>query len=135
RFSLTREEAERLWAVSAERPFLYRAGALGRLRGLALVPVKTVVRKLMRWYIEPLALDQRRFNAAVLKLVDALSERADAGQAALARHVDELHPRVEGQERRASELEERLTRLERRERPTAPRAASSALPAEPQVVF
>src|SRR5439155_11165651 len=120
RFSLTREEAERLWAVSAERPFLYRAGALGRLRGLALVPVKTVVRKLMRWYVEPLAVDQRRFNAAVLKLVDALSERADSGQAALTARLDSL-----------------IDELERRERVSAPQAAPAGPPAGPggEVVF
>jgi O-antigen chain-terminating methyltransferase len=57
----------------------------------------------MRWYVEPLAADQRVFNDSLLKLVDALSERAD--QAAAAR----------GQaERLVSELQERLERLERR---------------------
>jgi SAM-dependent methyltransferase len=137
RFSLRRDEAERLWSVSAERPFLYRAGAWGRARGLMLVPAKSSLRKLMRWYVEPLALEQRRFNAAMLKLVDALSERADAGLAGLERRLDELHPRVEDQGRRASELEERLTRLERRERSSVPRAAPSSVPAEPlgQLVF
>jgi O-antigen chain-terminating methyltransferase len=137
RFSLRRAEAERLWSVSAERPFLYRAGALGRARGLLLTPAKSFLRKLMRWYVEPLALDQRRFNAAVLKVVDALSERADAGLAGLERRLDELHPRVEGQGRRANELEERLTRLERRERLSAPPPAPSSVPAEPrgQLVF
>ena len=32
----------------------------------------------MRWYVEPFAAEQRRFNAAVLRLADALSERVDA---------------------------------------------------------
>jgi SAM-dependent methyltransferase len=127
RFSLLRHEAERRWSVSAERPFLYRAGAWGQARGLLLVPIKGSLRKLMRWYVEPLAVDQRRFNAALLKLVDALSERADAGLGRLEQRLGELDPRVEAQGRRESELEERLTRLERRERPalapTAPRAA------------
>jgi SAM-dependent methyltransferase len=137
RFTLGREEAERLWSVSAERPFLYRAGAWGRARGLLLLPAKTFLRKLMRWYVEPLALDQRRFNGAVLKLVDALSERADRGLGELERRLDELHPRVDAQGRRVNELEERLTRLERRERSSVPRAVSSAAPAEPrgQLVF
>jgi SAM-dependent methyltransferase len=127
RFSLRRDEAERLWSVSAERPFLYRAGAWGQARGLLLVPIKSSLRKLMRWYVEPLAVDQRRFNAALLKLVDALSERADAGMGRLEQRLGELDPRVEAQGRRESELEERLTRLERRERtalaPSTPRAA------------
>jgi SAM-dependent methyltransferase len=137
RFSLRRDEAERLWSVSAERPFLYRPGAWGRARGLLLVPAKSVLRKLMRWYVEPLALDQRRFNAAVLKLVDALSERADGGLGELERRLDELHPRVEAQGRRAGELEERLTRLERLERASVPRAALPLAPAEArdQLVF
>ena len=38
-------------------------------------PVKVVLRKLMRWYVEPLAYDQRSFNAAVLRLLDDLDER------------------------------------------------------------
>jgi SAM-dependent methyltransferase len=137
RFSLRRDEAERLWSVSAERPFIYRAGAWGRARGLLLVPAKSSLRKLMRWYVEPLAVDQRRFNAAVLKLADALSARADAGLAGLERRLDELHPRVEGQGQRTNELEERLTRLERRERSVVPRAATTPVQAEPrgQLVF
>jgi SAM-dependent methyltransferase len=136
RFSLRRDEAERLWSVSAERPFLYRAGALGRARGLLLVPAKSFLRKLMRWYVEPLAFDQRRFNASVLKLVDALSERADAALAVLDRRFDELEPWVEEQGRRANELDERLTRLERRERAVAPpRAVPAAAEPAGQIVF
>jgi O-antigen chain-terminating methyltransferase len=116
RFTARRREAERLWAVSAERPFLDRPGRLGSARGAVLKPVKSTLRKLMRWYVEPLAAEQRRFNAVALKLVDALSERLEAGRAAL-----------ESQSRRSVELEERLTRLERRER--APAAAPAAAPA------
>jgi hypothetical protein len=67
-----RRELDRLWAVSAERPFLYRTGFWGRLRGLVLVPPKAVLRRLMRWYVEPLATDQRQFNAGVLRLADEL---------------------------------------------------------------
>jgi O-antigen chain-terminating methyltransferase len=136
RFSLRRDEAERLWSVSAERPFLYRAGVWGRTRGLLLVPAKGFLRKLMRWYVEPLAVDQRRFNASVLKLVDALSERADAALAVLDRRFDELEPRVEEHGRRANELDERLTRLERRERGVAPpRAVPAAAEPAGQIVF
>src|SRR5207247_3714787 len=65
--------------------------------------VKRFLRNLMRSYVEPLAADQRVFNDSVLKLVDALSERADASAAA----------RVQA-ERLVRELEERLERLERR---------------------
>jgi SAM-dependent methyltransferase len=136
RFSLLRHEAERRWSVSAERPFLYRAGAWGQARGLLLVPIKGSLRKLMRWYVEPLAVDQRRFNAALLKLVDALSERADAGLGRLEQRLGELDPRVEAQGRRESELEERLTRLERRERTAlAPSATRAADEPPGQLVF
>ena len=92
-FASTRALAERFWPVTAERP------AGGGPKGAA----KRFLRKLMRWYVEPLAADQRVFNDSVLKLVDALSERADASTAAR-----------EQAERLVRELEERLARLERR---------------------
>jgi O-antigen chain-terminating methyltransferase len=94
----TRSLAERFWPVSAER----EVG--GGTKGL----VKRVLRKLMRWYVEPLAADQRVYNDAALKLLDALSERADRSEAA---HDDA--------QRLLLELEERLMRLERRERGAA----------------
>src|SRR5205823_6655243 len=102
-FAATRALAERFWPVTAER----EAG--GGAKGL----VKRVLRKFMRWYVEPLAADQRVFNDSVLKLVDALSERADAATAGR-----------EQAERIVRELEERLTRLERR----APSGAAQAAP-------
>ena len=92
-FAATRALAERFWPVTAERP------AGGGPKGL----VKRFLRKLMRWYVEPLAADQRLYNNSVLKLVDALSERADAATASRERA-----------ERLVRELEERLTRVERR---------------------
>src|SRR3954454_6980721 len=61
-----RDQAERLWPVSAERPLVGKGG-----------PVKAVLRRLMRWYVEPLAADQRAFNDAALRLIDDLSERVD----------------------------------------------------------
>jgi len=68
-----------LWPVSADRSLRLRPGVRG---GLA-TPVKAVLRKLMRWYVEPLAYDQRSFNAAVLRLVDDLQEQVDRMQAEL----------------------------------------------------
>jgi len=103
-FAATRALAERFWPVTAERP------AGGGPKGL----VKRFLRKLMRWYVEPLAADQRVFNDSVLKLVDALSEQADASTAAR-----------EQAERLVRELEERLARLERR----GPAAGGVAAPA------
>ena len=59
-----RDQAERLWPISAERPIVGKVG-----------PVKSVLRRLMRWYVEPAFADQRAFNDALLKLIDDLDER------------------------------------------------------------
>ena len=59
-----RDQAERLWPVSAERPIVGKGG-----------PLKSFLRRLMRWYVEPAFADQRAFNDAVLKLIDDLDER------------------------------------------------------------
>jgi hypothetical protein len=66
-----RSEAERLWPVSADRSLRLRPG----VRGGVSTPAKVVLRKLMRWYVEPVAYDQRSFNAATLRLIDDLEER------------------------------------------------------------
>ena len=68
-----RAEAERLWPVSADRPLRLRPG----VRGGIGTPVKAVLRKMMRWYVEPLAYDQRSFNAAALRLIDDLQQQVD----------------------------------------------------------
>lgn len=74
-----RAEAERLWPVSADRPLRLRPG----VRGGMGTPAKAVLKKLMRWYVEPLAYDQRSFNAATLRLIDDLQEQVDRLQAEL----------------------------------------------------
>ena len=76
-----RDQAERLWPVSAERPLVGGTAAKGTVGR----PVKLVLRRLMRWYVEPLAADQRSFNDAVLKLIDDLDERLTA----IERRLDE----------------------------------------------
>ena len=85
----SRRRAEKLRGVTAERPYLAREGAWGRVRGMLLTPPKALLRRLMRWYVEPLATDQRQFNAAALRL------------------VDELHEQVLRLEQRVRELEDR----------------------------
>src|SRR5712691_7580931 len=65
--------AERWRSVSPERPIPRRGGPLGAV----VVLVKKVLRKLMRWYVDPLAHDQRSFNDAALKLVDDMSRDLD----------------------------------------------------------
>jgi hypothetical protein len=74
-----RAEAERLWPISADRSLRLRAGVRGGLG----TPVKAILRKLMRWYVEPVAYDQRSFNAAVLRLLDDLQQQVDHLQAEL----------------------------------------------------
>jgi hypothetical protein len=66
--------AERFASVTGDLPYMYRPGTLGRIRGLLLVPIKFVLRKLMRWYVEPIAVQQREFNAAILRALDELTE-------------------------------------------------------------
>jgi O-antigen chain-terminating methyltransferase len=102
----TRALAERFWAVTPEREVGHGPKAV----------VKRALRKLMRWYVEPFSADQRVYNDSVLKLLDALSERADDVSAAR-----------EQAERLVRELEERLARLERRG-PAAPGAPATVAP-------
>ena len=75
-----RAAAERLYRVTADRPPGGRAG----VQGAVLKPVKLVLRRLMRWYVEPVFADQRAFNDAVLKLIDDLTEEVDRLKAELA---------------------------------------------------
>ena len=77
--SAARAEAERLWPVSADRNLRLRPG----VRGGVGTPAKAVLRKLMRWYVEPVAYDQRSFNAAALRLIDDLEARVAALEAEL----------------------------------------------------
>ena len=92
-----RERAERLWAVSADRVPLRRPG----VRGALTAPAKALLRPLLRWYVGPAVDAQRDFNDVTLKLVDELHEQAEQGS----------------DERRVTELEERVLRLERVARP------------------
>jgi SAM-dependent methyltransferase len=133
--------AERYWAVSAERPLERRPGVKGRLA----YAVKRLLRPLMRWYVEPLAYEQRMFNDAALKLIDALWEEADALRGAdahlrqsddqMAERLNEaryaLSERLDEQSRASAdarrdlgELDERLTRTERRDGAGAPRTVA-----------
>jgi hypothetical protein len=107
-----RGEAERLWAVTADRPFppwpgwrqlLRRWGWAGLLKRLVVVPVKAVVRKLIRWYVDPIVVDQRRFNEVTLRMIDELAERTAAQEAELVRLRRALAEReqAEGQQGRS----------------------------------
>jgi hypothetical protein len=69
--------AERFWPVSADKPLERRPGPKGWLA----FQVKRVLRKLMRWYVEPALSEQRIVNDALLRLVDDLTRRVEALEA------------------------------------------------------
>jgi hypothetical protein len=69
----TRGLAERFWPVSADKPLERRPGP----KGWTAFQVKRVLRKLLRWYVEPAFAEQRIVNDALLRLVDDLSRRVD----------------------------------------------------------
>jgi hypothetical protein len=73
-----RRELDRRWRVTAERAFLRRPGPLGSVYGALVWPFKWILRRLMRWYVEPMAADQRAFNAAVIRALDEQSELFEA---------------------------------------------------------
>jgi SAM-dependent methyltransferase len=106
---LAREEGERTWPVTAERPYARRPGPVGRLRGLLLTPLKGILRRLMRWYVEPLAADQKAFNAAALRLLDDLDGRLARAEERLEARIAETASTV----KIVPELEDRIKRLER----------------------
>ena len=110
RLLAARHRAERLWAVSADRPLERRPG----LKGWLAYPLKRVLRPFLRWYVEPLAAEQRSFNDIVLKMVDGILEEVDRGDTS----------RAEA-ERTLGELEERLTRAERRGAGAVPQTVAS----------
>lgn len=112
-----RHRAERLWAVSADRPIERRPGP----KGWVAYPLKQVLRPFLRWYVEPLAHEQRMFNDVVLKMIDGLLEEVDRGE----RSREEAA-------RTLAELEERLTRTERRGSGGTP-ATVAAQPAQANV--
>jgi hypothetical protein len=91
RFALpSRAQAERTWAVSAERPFEQAPGRRGLVQAYLFVPVKRTMRKLMRWYVEPVAAQQRSYNLAILTLVDELAESVDAELSRLEERLQSL---------------------------------------------
>jgi hypothetical protein len=97
-----RSQAERAWAVTAERPFEQPPTRRGRVQSYVFVPVKRLLRKLMRWYVEPVAAQQRSFNLAIFNLVDELAERVEADVSRLERRLESLERRLapDGDERR-----------------------------------
>jgi hypothetical protein len=90
----SRARADRAWAVTAERPFEQPATRRASLQRYLVAPIKRVLRKLMRWYVEPVAAQQRSFNLAVISLVDELAEQFDAEVRRLERRLDSLEAQL-----------------------------------------
>ena len=90
RDSPARAQAERAWAVTGDRPLQQSPTRRGAVQSYVFVPVKRAVRKLMRWYVEPVATDQRTFNLAALALVDELAERVESEIGRLERRLEAL---------------------------------------------
>jgi hypothetical protein len=97
-----RSQAERAWAVTAERPFEQSPTRRGAVQRYMFVPMKRLLRKSMRWYVEPVAADQRSFNLAVLNLVDEVAAGIEADLNRLERRLESLEARLssDGDERR-----------------------------------
>jgi SAM-dependent methyltransferase len=125
RWVAAREDAERRWWVSAERPYAHGPGLGGRARGLFVLPLKAVMKRLMRWYVQPFAADQREFNAAALRLLDQLHDRVEQELDGLHGSLEELRERVS----RLPELDDRLARLERVRTAPAPPTPEPSAPA------
>lgn len=68
-----RDLAERYHALGTRRPLDRRPG----VRGALAQPLKRLLDPALRWYVEPIVRDQRLFNDAALKLIDALAKRLD----------------------------------------------------------
>jgi hypothetical protein len=80
-----RDDAERLWVVTAERPLVRRPG----LKGAIAYPVKFILRPFLRWYVEPPFSEQRQFNLAALRLIDGLAKRVQESEPTAAGQDDE----------------------------------------------
>jgi hypothetical protein len=91
----SRARAERAWAVTAERAFEQPPTRRRGVQAYVVVPVKRVLRKLMRWYVEPVAAQQRSFNLAVLTLVDELAAEVRR----LEQQVESLQARLDSSQR------------------------------------
>jgi hypothetical protein len=68
-----RDLAERYRVLATRSALQPRAGLKGKLAQR----VKRLLHPLLRWYVDPIVYEQRMFNDAALKLIDALAERLD----------------------------------------------------------
>jgi len=68
-----RDLAERHRVLGTRSALRRRPG----VKGTIAYSVKRLVHPLLRWYVDPIVREQRMFNDAALRLIDALAERHD----------------------------------------------------------
>jgi hypothetical protein len=84
-----RVEAERVWAVQPGEPLGGKTSSLRGVRRSLSAGAKRSTRKLMRWYVQPALVDQRRFNEATLTMIDELARRVAELEADVRRKLPE----------------------------------------------
>jgi hypothetical protein len=92
----------RNWEIDSE----FELGSKRRGVGKLLVKVKVLTRGFLRWYINPIVHQVRKFNMLVTRTLHDLSNNLDD----VSDRVDRLEQAET--ERRIAELEERLSRLQ-----------------------
>jgi hypothetical protein len=76
-----RAEAGRVWAIQPGEPLGGKTSSLHGIRRTVSAAAKRWTRKLIRWYVQPALVDQRRFNEATLAMIDDLGRRVAALEA------------------------------------------------------
>ncbi len=86
------EQVNRTWNVDLGTP----TRGLGGTKGIALWYIKRLVRKVAGWYITPLVIKQREFNASAARAINQLAAYQNANNkccrsgAYLAQHIGEM---------------------------------------------
>lgn len=91
-----REAANELWAVESERPITSHRKIIGRM----IVFGKKVLRKLSRWYINPIIEQQNRFNAEITGALNELCNKIIV----LERNSELLHAEINDSNERLLDL-------------------------------
>jgi len=74
---------------------------------------KKVVRRILRWYINPIVEQQNEFNAAVLTALEMMTAEVLAGREEMRHKIQNLKASATSQNRKAEETSMRLGRMER----------------------
>ena len=80
---------------------------------------KKVIRRLLRWYINPVVEQQNEFNAAVLTALERMTAEVLAGRGEMSHQIQNLKASATSGNRKAEETSMRLGRMERYVRQSA----------------